>query len=469
MYSRILPVVLLIAITMFNNVSFAGLPLDNMATDSVPSQWGVEVEDETTLSAASLYIIANRNDPTSLQLAKDYQAARHIPTENILYVSIPVRMEITPNEALSLSSAIHSATKAKGFALAWSMPYRVGAHQSITSFVSMGYVDSKSFTKACNLTPFSPYFASGPFIGQGNNFSTTPLKPSMLLASYSSYNPAIPQGQAGRILDPLKAGNHTTLMAKYLEGVRATIAKGVLADYRWYSGSAYFLKTSDKVRAVRAMDMKNAALQVNSYLTSTYLEQDALEGKSDILIYETSLPNLDPSGNKTNTFLPGAIADTLTSYAGKLYDSLDQISALEFLRAGATATFGTVREPCTFVQKFPRPSVVASHLLAGDTVVEAYWKSVEWPTEGVFIGEPLARPYSRIQATYTKGELQLFNRGGVNGYYDIYYEGKKVATDIALLQNAVSKTTIEGIKYKQSSVIKAVLKAVINDKKLRFS
>ena len=27
--------------------------------------------------------------------------------------------------------------------------------------------------------------------------------------------------------------------------------------------------------------------------------------------------------------------------------------------------------------------------------IEAYWKSVAWPGQGVFIGEPLARPYRR--------------------------------------------------------------------------
>jgi len=33
--------------------------------------------------------------------------------------------------------------------------------------------------------------------------------------------------------------------------------------------------------------------------------------------------------------------------------------------------------------------------LDGDTVLEAYWKSVEMPGQGLFIGEPLARPFGR--------------------------------------------------------------------------
>jgi hypothetical protein len=33
--------------------------------------------------------------------------------------------------------------------------------------------------------------------------------------------------------------------------------------------------------------------------------------------------------------------------------------------------------------------------LAGETAIEAYWKSVSWPAQGVVIGEPLAAPYLR--------------------------------------------------------------------------
>ncbi len=71
------------------------------------------------------------------------------------------------------------------------------------------------------------------------------------------------------------------------------------------------------------------------------------------------------------------------------------MSAVRWLEAGATGSFGTVVEPCNYQQKFPRVSVLLDHYYRGDTLVEAYWKSVEWPGEGVFIGEPLARPWGR--------------------------------------------------------------------------
>ena len=50
-------------------------------------------------------------------------------------------------------------------------------------------------------------------------------------------------------------------------------------------------------------------------------------------------------------------------------------------------------EPCNFVQKFPRPNLVIDTYLNGETLIESYWKSVEWPGQGIFIGEPLATPF----------------------------------------------------------------------------
>jgi len=62
-------------------------------------------------------------------------------------------------------------------------------------------------------------------------------------------------------------------------------------------------------------------------------------------------------------------------------------------QTGATATYGTVSEPCNFVEKFPNPLVLFEHYTHGETALESYWKSVQMPGQGLFIGEPLSRPY----------------------------------------------------------------------------
>ena len=69
------------------------------------------------------------------------------------------------------------------------------------------------------------------------------------------------------------------------------------------------------------------------------------------------------------------------------------LSALKWLEAGATGSYGAVVEPCNFPQKFPHPAVVIGRYIRGERLIEAYWKSVAWPGQGVFIGEPLAAPF----------------------------------------------------------------------------
>jgi uncharacterized protein (TIGR03790 family) len=74
-----------------------------------------------------------------------------------------------------------------------------------------------------------------------------------------------------------------------------------------------------------------------------------------------------------------------------------QMSALKWLEAGATGSYGTVVEPCNFPQKFSDPAILIGRYVNGDTLIEAYWKSVAWPGQGVFIGEPLAIPFRRSE------------------------------------------------------------------------
>ena len=122
------------------------------------------------------------------------------------------------------------------------------------------------------------------------------------------------------------------------------------------------------------------------------INSDTLRHRPDVMLYFTGLVSVDAID--TNTYRPGAIADHLTSAGGQLTGS-SQMSSLRWLSAGATGSYGSVVEPCAFVQKFPRPNIVINRYLNGETLLEAYWKSVEWPGQGVFIGEPLAAPFRK--------------------------------------------------------------------------
>jgi hypothetical protein len=50
--------------------------------------------------------------------------------------------------------------------------------------------------------------------------------------------------------------------------------------------------------------------------------------------------------------------------------------------------------------------VLVKNYFAGNTVGEAYLKSVAWPAQGVLVGDPMARPFG-TKATLVNGNLRI--------------------------------------------------------------
>jgi uncharacterized protein (TIGR03790 family) len=177
-----------------------------------------------------------------------------------------------------------------------------------------------------------------------------------------------------------------------VDQAKALIDRGVISGFRTMPASAYYLVTSDRDRSSRAGFFPAPASIPALQLSIKTLKTDSIQDTQDVMIYETGTARV--AKLDTLKFLPGALADHLTSTGGDLLGS-EQMSSLRWLEAGATASYGTVSEPCNYWQKFPNPVVLLKHYLSGASAVEAYWKSVAWPAQGLFIGEPLAAPYRR--------------------------------------------------------------------------
>jgi hypothetical protein len=95
------------------------------------------------------------------------------------------------------------------------------------------------------------------------------------------------------------------------------------------------------------------------------------------------------------------------------------MSAIEWLRAGATGSYGTVVEPCNLLAKFPHPGLVLDSYLRGKTLIEAYWSAVAMPGEGIFIGEPLASPFGGYSIVESAGGRVLVTQALPPGDYRI--------------------------------------------------
>lgn len=315
------------------------------------------------LQPSQLGIIVNDNDPLSLAIGRYYQQRRKIPPANVVHIRLKTgATDMSPGEFAVMKRSVDDRLPngVQALALTWTAPFRVGC-MSITSAFAFGY-DAKYCAQGCKPTAPSAYADSNTH----RPFDALGIRPTMMLAATSK------------------------------PSAFSLIERGIDADFRVPEGTAYLIETDDRARSARKVLFPGVREQFGDRIPVRIEHTQALKDVKDVMFYFTGL--MEVPEIETNRYLPGAVADHLTSYGGQLTNS-SQMSSLRWLEAGATGSYGTVVEPCAFIAKFPDPQILLKHYLAGETLIESYWKSVLMPGQGVFIGEPLARPYAgyRVQ------------------------------------------------------------------------
>ncbi len=354
------------------------------------------------ITPAKLAVLVAQGDALSESVAAYYATARGIPAANVIRVNVPTTADSISASAFAALKADIDAKLPAGVqatVVTWASPSRVvgSCSMGITSALAFGY--DAQYCGVCASTKASPYFDSE----SQAPFTDHAMRPSMMLG------------------------------AKTLAAAQALIDRGVRADGTLPAGDGYLLRTSDTNRNVRFGDYTalpalwagNSGLQLNYIDNSAATGSNSISGKTNVLFYFTGVATV--SGIDTNTYRPGAVADHLTSFGGLLPGSNGQTSVLQWLDAGATASYGTVEEPCNFASKFSQASVLIDQYYRGATVIEAYWKSVQWPGQGLFVGEPLARPFGNAaiapKLTLASGQYTITTRAlRPNANYGLEYK-----------------------------------------------
>jgi uncharacterized protein (TIGR03790 family) len=310
-----------------------------------------------SLAPADLAVVINKSDPLSEAIGNYYVLRRHIPQGNIVYARFDSHSDQLSVDAFTRLKADldrQVPRHIQAFALTWARPYRVGC-MSITAAFAFG-AGGQDCADGCRNTTPNPYF---------DTFGSQPydrfkLRPAMSLAAVD------------------------------LAGAKALIDRGVRSDGSVPKGTAYLVTTNDTARNVRSAEYP-LANRVAGYEFNFQVVTGTPPAKPEsVMFYFTGAASVGEIA--AMPFLPGAVADHLTSFGGMLTDS-PQMSSLRWLQAGATGSYGTVVEPCNGLGKFPNVAVLLAHYLAGETLLESYWKSVQMPAQGIFIGEPLAAPF----------------------------------------------------------------------------
>src|SRR5207244_838684 len=128
--------------------------------------------------------------------------------------------------------------------------------------------------------------------------------------------------------------------------------QGVSSDGSFPDAPCILEKTSDLYRNIRYSLFDNAIFNVNLLGKGTLMRtnSDGPAGPGLLWGFQTGLANF---AVPTNSFVAGAMADSLTSYGGVIFGPNSQTSLLAFIAAGATGSYGTVDEPLSDSQKFP--------------------------------------------------------------------------------------------------------------------
>lgn len=315
------------------------------------------------LHASQIGLVINTADPYSVKVGEYYALKRGLTPAQVLRVELPLRagLSVAEFEPLKRSIGDRFGPGIQALALAWVAPYAVECN-SITGTLALGF-DAELCRHGCSPSRLSPYFNSAsarPLIELG-------MRPSMLLAA-----PDVDHAMA--LID------------------RGVAADGSLMLRGGPPVNAMYLTTDDTARRVRSALYPRPGRVPGVNVEVRVAPARALKDTPRVLLAITGSARLDLA--PAIDWVPGALADHLTSLGGALDGRHDQSTALEWIASGATASYGSVSEPCNHRQKFPHPQLLLLHYLRGSTAIEAYWKSVAWPQQGLFIGEPLAAPFA---------------------------------------------------------------------------
>jgi hypothetical protein len=335
-------------------------------------------------------LLVNTNSQDSLKIAAHFADMRGVPPQNVIYLGADEsKVEISHDDfTTQIWEPVQRELKAReleGHTLAWiysaGFPVRIntGAKKmSITGLTHSRNVvpENQKLGNTTDMVYFSPLFR-----GPGDKPQIPPQGPGSLdrFKAGLKSNMPIPSMMLG----------FTGKNGNSVDEVLTSLQNGVRSDSTHPKGDIYFVKTKDKPRSFpREWEFLfvRPELEKRGFKASIVTNfPDRAEG---VLGLMTGQSNVVP--DKLPGFVPGAMAEHMTSFAAA-FDQQAQSKCSEWIRAGATATAGTVTEPYSIWWKFPHARFF-TYYASGCTMLESFAQSLLNPAQTLCLGEPFARP-----------------------------------------------------------------------------
>ena len=317
-------------------------------------------------SGLNTLVVINQNSSNSIALGNYYAERRAVPPENILRIAWTggnISWDGTQFQTNLLQPLLNAIT-ARGL-----------TNQIHYVVLSMDIPYSTIQSNMYNGT------TSGLFYG---------LKVNGVASSYFQSEAPFPDAKPAA--SPGYSFLATMITDNSLAEAKLIVDHGVASDSTFPTAPVVLAKTYDSLRSIRSPMFDNAMFNTRLRENYSVIRKNAnsMWGETNLLGYQTGLMLLTVP---TNVFAPGAMADSLTSYAGVIFGYNEQTSLLAFIHGGAAGSYGTVTEPLATTTKFPVPQNYF-YQARGFSLAECYYQSLEIPYQGLIVGEPLAAPFA---------------------------------------------------------------------------
>lgn len=341
--------------------------------------WGVLLNFALALklhagaSGLNTVVVINQTSSNSCELGNYYCQQRQVPPQNVLYVNwtggntLWASNDLQTNLVTPLLNMLASrqlTNQIQYVVLSMDIPFQTSDGSTVNSSTSALFYGLR--------------------LGDGTDpFGTT----NSYAASEEAFSPDTPVGSPGYSFLTTMITGDSLAQAEQL------VNQGVASDGTFPQQPVVLAKSSDILRNIRYAYFDNAIFNVNLLGVSSLLRTntDLVSWPFACLGFETGLADFDvPQG----LFIPGSVADSLTSYGGVIFGSNSETNLLAFINGGAAGSYGTVAEPQNDTQKFPNPQVYF-YQARGFNVAESYYQSVNVPYLGLTVAEPLAAPFAR--------------------------------------------------------------------------
>ncbi len=359
---------------------------------------GVLLQPSTALATdgSDVLLVIDPTDPVSLVVGHYYQNARGVPDNQVVYMPIATSPYLSFREFQL--PAIRAVVDQRDLDLL--IDYIVLA-PSTTFFnaVPNTFVDSCSpvsrfsITSAYSSLYLDDVFAAGNIpILYSNPFGGSASPSVVPFEGIVEYANGFPNANGSRVLISSLLG-YTGVRGNTVQEILDMIDRSVAADGTHPAGTVYYMQTTDAARSgPRHGTYPNAVSELQALGDDAeHLFANLPIGRHDALGVMSGFAstNIDQADF---TLLPGAFADHLTSFAAT-FDTSAQTKASEWIRKGASGTFGTVQEPCNYPNKFPH---ARAHLFyhQGLPLGAAAFRSLRsFPVQGLLLGDPLTSPF----------------------------------------------------------------------------